>query len=367
MLLLRTVVRGDAAPHGVVRVHALTGGRARQQLEEDLEVVVARQDLLDADEGDERVGQGQAHAAVALGLDDDERAGVGEDEVGARDGDLGAQELLAQVQAGRVGQLGRVGRDVLGARTAVVLHLAQEDLADLGAIAVDARYDDVAGAVVAELDDELGQVGLPGRDALLLEVLVQVGLLGGDRLDLHDLLDALGLGDVADDAVGLVGVAGPVHLDAVRGEGLLGLLQVVVEVTADAVLHLVGGLADVLPVGGLGHAQGALVADGRRGVAHVLALDDELELLLDGLGELRLAQEGAAVLRGGSQAGDAVVALGDATQFSGHGTQSSSVLARTSTRWMVLTPAFCRERTPPMLSRQELSQPTTYSAPVSRM
>ena len=62
------------------------------------------------------------------------------------------------------GVIGEVGRRVR--------HLAQEDLADLGAVAVDRRHQDVAGQVVVELHDQLG------------EGLVHAHLLGGHGLDL---------------------------------------------------------------------------------------------------------------------------------------------------------------------------------------
>ena len=158
----------------------------------------------------EHLGQGQAHPAVALGLDDHERAGVGDREVGAGDGDLGAQELLPQVQPRRVGQLGRLVGQVSRGGPADVGHPAQEDLPDLRAVAVDRRDQDVARQVVAELHDELGEVGLPGGDALCLQGLVEADLLGGHRLDLDDLVDAVAAGDGRDDLAGLVGVARPV-------------------------------------------------------------------------------------------------------------------------------------------------------------
>ena len=56
----------------------------------------------------EHLGQGQAHPAVALGFDDDDRAGLGDREVRAGDRDPGAQELLAQVEPRGLGELARV-------------------------------------------------------------------------------------------------------------------------------------------------------------------------------------------------------------------------------------------------------------------
>ena len=97
-------------PHRRVRVHPLGGRGARQGLEEDLQVPPGRHDLLDADDRDQGLGQGQAHPAVALGLDDDQGAGLGDHEVRAGDADLGPQELLPQVEPGGLGQFARARR-----------------------------------------------------------------------------------------------------------------------------------------------------------------------------------------------------------------------------------------------------------------
>ncbi len=139
----------------------------------------------------------------------------------------GGKELAAQVPPGGLGQRG----GLVGERRVDVGHLAQEDLADLGAVAVDRRHQDVAGRVVAELDDQLGEVGLGGGDARCGERLVEPDLLGGHRLDLDHLVGAGRPHQVGDDAVGLVAVAGPVHRAAARGHLLLQLQQVAVEVT----------------------------------------------------------------------------------------------------------------------------------------
>ena len=80
---LRPVAGRDAGPDRGVRVHPLRGRRAREQLEEDLEVAPRRDELLDAHDRDEDLGERQAHPAVALRLDDHDRAGLGDREVGA--------------------------------------------------------------------------------------------------------------------------------------------------------------------------------------------------------------------------------------------------------------------------------------------
>ena len=198
--------RGDARPHGGVGVHALTGRGAGEQLGEDLDVLEAGDELLDAHQCDERVGQGQAHAAVALGLEDGDGAGFCDAHVGAGHGDLGVQELLTQVGAGRGRQLGRVVGEVAGR----VFHRSRKMPRTSERLRWIGGDHDVAGHVVGQLDDHLGEVGLASVDALVLQVLVEVGLLGGHGLDLDDLVNALGLDDVRDDAVGLVLVARPV-------------------------------------------------------------------------------------------------------------------------------------------------------------
>ena len=105
-------------------------------------------------------GQGQAHPAVALGFEDDQRPGPGDHEVRPGDGDLGAEELLPQVRARGLGQPGGVSVRSAGR----VAHLAPEDLPDLGPVLVDRGDEDVRRPVVAELHDQLGQVGLDGAD-----------------------------------------------------------------------------------------------------------------------------------------------------------------------------------------------------------
>ena len=101
----RTVARMHSRPDRGVRVHALAGRRARQQLEHHLQVAERRHDLLDPHHRHEHLGQGRAHPAVSLGLDDDDAPGVGAGEVRARDGHARAEECVAQERARRRRQL----------------------------------------------------------------------------------------------------------------------------------------------------------------------------------------------------------------------------------------------------------------------
>ena len=191
------------------------------------------------------------------------------------------QELVAQVRAGRGRELLRVVGEV---RRGVV-HAVQEDAAHLGAVAVDGWHHDVRGHVVGELDDHLGQVRLVGGDAPVGQVLVEVRLLGGHRLDLDDVVDALGGDDVGDDPVGLGGVTCPVDDPAAGGHIGLELLQQLGQARGDLELDGLRGVAQVFPVGHLGHAVGALGADGARGVAQVAAHLGVGQRLVRSLGE----------------------------------------------------------------------------------
>ena len=182
--LARAVVLAHARPDRRVRVHPLRGRGARQQLEHHLEVAPGRQHLLDPHQRDQDLRQRRAHAAVALGLDDADRARLGDREVRA-----------ARPRPGRVRNFSRRCRR---AASAIARRLEPELLArgdraleqrgDLGPVAVDRGDEDVRLLVVAELDDQLGEVGLDRVDPAEGERLVEPDLVGRQRLDLDDLV-----------------------------------------------------------------------------------------------------------------------------------------------------------------------------------
>jgi hypothetical protein len=104
---------------------------ARKELEEDVEVGPRRHDLLDPDDGHQDLGEGEAHPPVALGLDDDERARLGDGEVRTRHGDPRVEELLAEMLTRSAGELRRVVGEVGGRRSTRRGHPVAEDLPDL--------------------------------------------------------------------------------------------------------------------------------------------------------------------------------------------------------------------------------------------
>ncbi len=176
------------------------------------------------------------------------------------------------MSAGRLGEDGRFVRQLPD-----VGHLVHEDLTDLIPVAVDGGNEDVAGFVLAELNDELGQIRLERIDAFGLEVLVEPDLLGGHRLDLDDLTTTglehrrIVLDELGDDGIGLIGVAGPVDDAAGGGECLFELCKVFGQVRHHVVLRGLTGVAQGFPVVELGDDLGALGPDRRGGMPDVVA------------------------------------------------------------------------------------------------
>src|SRR5919107_3809080 len=175
--LLRPVAFRDPGPERGVRVHPLRRRGAGEELHEDFEVPPGRDDLLYPHEGNEDRRQRRAHPAVALGLDDADGPRLGHGEVRARDTHLRRQKLLAQVQAGRLPQVGRPVGEI------VCVQFLQKKLPDLRAVLVYRRYQDVRARLPRELDDELREIRLEGLYALLLQMLVELGLVRRYGLD----------------------------------------------------------------------------------------------------------------------------------------------------------------------------------------
>ena len=141
-----------------VRVHPLAGRRPRQQLHEHLEVRERRHELLDPHDGDEGLGQRQAHPPVALGLDDGERPGVRDGEVRAADRDLGARGTCG---AGARGPPSPSSRGSSVRSVGRVVHARRgRSRGSPTRLRWIAGHEDVRRHVVGELDDELGEVGL---------------------------------------------------------------------------------------------------------------------------------------------------------------------------------------------------------------
>lgn len=236
------VPRVHARPDRGVRVHALAGRGTRQQLQHHLQVAKRRHDLLNPHHRHEHLGQGRAHPAVPLGLDDDDASGVGTREVGARDCHSCAEERIAKERARRRGQLGGVVGEPFDSEP------FPEQVADLAPVLVDRRHEEVRRPLPCKLHDQLRQVGLQRVDARCLERLVQPDLVGRERLHLHDLVHAFGAHDLRHDCVGLGSIPRPVDDSSPLGDRHLELDEERLEREERVVLDRRAGVAQVLPI-----------------------------------------------------------------------------------------------------------------------
>ena len=116
---LRPVARAHAGPERRVRVHPLAGRRARQQLEEHLEVAPRAGSTFSIPITVTSTSGSVVHMRpFPSDSTTHDGAGLGHGEVRARDRDPRAQEGVAQVQPCRLGQLGRIVGEVGRARAA---------------------------------------------------------------------------------------------------------------------------------------------------------------------------------------------------------------------------------------------------------
>ena len=126
--------------------------------------------------------------------------------------------------------------------------------------------------ILAQLHDELGQVGLACVDARCLQVLVHADFLGGHGLNLDHIGLAGGANQTFDDLVGFLGIACPVDDAAASLDCLFELLEQFRH--AGCNIFFDGGTcsAQLLPIIQLFYSVGALFTNGGGSVLQVVAL-----------------------------------------------------------------------------------------------
>src|SRR5207244_7421837 len=144
-----------------------------------------------------------------------------------------------------------------------------EEIADLRAVLVDRRYEQVGGAFARELADQLRQIRLDRAEPGPFEGVVELDLVRRQRLHLDDLGGTRGSHEVDDDRVGLGPVASPVDDAAGTRHGRFEPEQHAVEVLQRRVLQGTAGLTELLPVGNLGHNLAAAGSNRGRRPANV--------------------------------------------------------------------------------------------------
>ncbi len=327
---LSTITTCSSPPRmGAVEVRAigsdrLAGCTAREEAEKDAEIFCAGQDLFDAHAGDVDRGQAGAHVGVAFVRADDESAGFGDGEVDAGESGLSGHEFLAKMAARRLGEVLGVGGTLFGSEFLV------EELADVLLFEVDGGEHDVAGRFMSELHDAFAEIGVGHLDATLLQVGIQVALLGQHRLRLHEVSDAAIREDAMDYGVVLGGIARPVDLDAVGDGVALELLQIIGEARERMHLDGSGGVAQHLPLRDAGGLTVTLEAD-------------EPQRIIVPVNPLIIEDEERRFVR-----------------VSGHESLAVSSISATC---MTRTGIFSRRMMPSRCIRQETSKPVITSAP----
>ncbi len=192
--------------------------------------------------------------AVALVGDDDAGTGLGNQEIGAGDADIGGKKPGSQQGAGLVAQLSglgerpvRVERPVRGAKGVGNLLLDQ----------VHRRRDQVARRLVAQLDDVFAEIGLDRGDPVRFEKVVEPDLLGDHRLAFGYGPGIGGLANPQHRRTGLFGGACPMHLAAGGDDVLLVELEVEIEMGEGVVLDLATDIAQCLEFRERGHGLAA--------------------------------------------------------------------------------------------------------------
>src|SRR5689334_17859062 len=99
------------------------------------------------------------------------------------------------------------------------------------------------GLILAELHDQVGEIGFIRRDSSSLERRIQTNFIGSHGLYLDDFRGFLRTDEIHNNAIGFSGVAGPMDDTAGASAGCFELLQIEVEMTKNVLLDLVTGLA----------------------------------------------------------------------------------------------------------------------------
>ncbi len=117
--------------------------------------------------------------------------------------------------------------------------------------------DDVAGQLVAKLDDVFAEVGLDRGDAVAFQVIVDAQLLADHRLALGDGARIGGSADRQHRVARFVGGGAPVHLAAGREDLGFPFLQVEVEMRQRVVLDVARDVTELLELRQRGNGSGA--------------------------------------------------------------------------------------------------------------
>ncbi len=216
--------RTRTANQGAVGGDGLAGAGGCEHGPQDGEIAHAGNDFLNAGDDDVNARNAGGEASIAFVGGDGNHAAVGNQEISAGDAHLGGEEGAPQSDARGSDETNRIG----------VLHVyakfVAKEIGNLMAAEVHGRSDDVVRRLMAQLHDELAQVGLPDGHADFFERRGQMNFFGDHRLGFDDGLHVARLGQLDDVVIGLLGVLRPMNVTAAGDDLLLELGEILREI-----------------------------------------------------------------------------------------------------------------------------------------
>src|SRR5215472_14210371 len=219
----------------------LPGAGRREHRPQRGQVFQSWDHFLDPGHGNVNARQAGGKPPVAFVGGEGNRANVGDDEVRAGNPHLRRKEGLAELAPCG-------GHQFHGIVAQVRLQFLAEEVADLRAVEMHGRCDDVIGRLMTKLHDVLAEIGLPGFDPELFQCVRQFDLFRHHGLRLYDRLYAATLRQIANVSAGLLGVFRPEDMTSPSCYFFLKLEQVSIEMVDGFTLDLLATPPGRLPI-----------------------------------------------------------------------------------------------------------------------
>ena len=178
--------------------------------------------------------QVNTHVCIAFVGAHDKFPGLCNSKVNPRDRNLGAKEFFPQVNSCSLREVGWILVAFFR------MQFFMKKFGNLAFLQVNCREDNVAGGLVEKLDNALPKVGVHHFDALLLQVGIEVALLGKDGFTFDDSRTVLLLEDFQYQSVVFFTVRCPVDDDSIFRRISLKFFQVTGKIGEDVVFDTRG-------------------------------------------------------------------------------------------------------------------------------
>jgi hypothetical protein len=162
-----------------VHRHGLAGGAHREQFEERSHFLARRNNFLDARDGDVHGRSEAREADIAFAFDEHEGAGVGGDEIGPGDADVGVQKFMAQDLTGKKSELFTRIERKLG------FEFSLEERGNALATVMQGRRKNVRRLLIGKLKNKFGEIAFDDFNAVGLKNMIEVNFLARHALALY--------------------------------------------------------------------------------------------------------------------------------------------------------------------------------------